>query len=283
MTKRRNLYKRETEFIFTVANFLYLWYNQILKGDETEMKIDRLVSVYSYRSERSSWSNIAPREHHVLAYQQSGCYEHTVGDRVLTFSAGTVAFINNRDTYYVRNRETGTSLCITVDATDAPSTFAVDCGDNPHILGLFRKLYSLRTSVGEAENMMKMSVLYELLAEIYKKNSAEYMTRDTAARVRLARDHMLANCLSREVLTEEAAKLCGVGVKQFRSLFKKQYGTTPTQYMIDVRLGSAAELLSNGGLSVAEAAEAVGFSDAGYFSRLFKRRYLVSPGRYGQG
>ena len=282
MMQRRNLHKREIKRKIKIANSRYLWYNQIVKGDETEMKVDRIVSVYSYRSERSTWSNIAPREHHVLAFQQTGCYEHTFSKRVLTFSAGTVTFINNRDSYHVKKCESGTSLCITLDATDAPETFAVDCSDNPHILGLFRKLYSLRSSVGEAENMLKMSVLYELLSEIHKKNSPEYMTGDKVARIRRARDYMLENCLLREVTSEEAAKLCGVGVKQFRNLFKKQYGTTPTQYMIDVRLNTASELLSNGGLSVGEVAEAVGFSDVGYFSRLFKRRFLVPPGKYGR-
>ncbi len=246
------------------------------------MKVDRVVSVYSYRSDRSTWSNIAPREHQLLAFQVTGSYEHTFGDRVLTFSEGTVAFINSEDSYSVRNLETGTSLCITFDAVDAPPTFTVDCGDNPHILGLFRKLYSLRASLCESDRMMKMSVFYELLSEIYKKNSAQYMTRDTTARIRAARDHMLSNCLQREVTSEEAAKICGVGVKHFRNLFKKQYGTTPTQYMIDVRLGTAAELLTSGGLSVSEAAEAVGFADVGYFSRLFKKRFLVPPGRYGR-
>lgn len=47
-----------------------------------------------------------------------------------------------------------------------------------------------------------------------------------------------------------------------------------------VRIDRAKQLLSDGGPPIGEVAEAVGYDDAGYFSRLFTRRVGVSPSRF---
>jgi len=52
------------------------------------------------------------------------------------------------------------------------------------------------------------------------------------------------------------------------------------QYLIGLRLNEAARLLSSGTHNVKHAAEAVGFSDIYYFSRLFKKRFLCPPSNY---
>ena len=82
------------------------------------------------------------------------------------------------------------------------------------------------------------------------------------------------------VSPSELSAMCEITPKHFRNQFKKLYGTTPTQYVIDLRLNKAAELLIEGGFSVGEAAEMVGFSDIYYFSKLFKKRFLCVPSEF---
>ncbi|SHH01543.1 helix-turn-helix domain-containing protein [Winogradskyella jejuensis] len=59
-------------------------------------------------------------------------------------------------------------------------------------------------------------------------------------------------------------------------LFKKYYGQTPRQYLIDKRLEKSKNLLTNG-ISVTETCYAVGFESIGSFSSLFKRKIGKSP------
>lgn len=59
-------------------------------------------------------------------------------------------------------------------------------------------------------------------------------------------------------------------------LFKKHYGLTPRQYMIDKRIEKAKEQLTNG-MSVTETCFAVGFESLGSFSSLFKTKTGQSP------
>jgi AraC-like DNA-binding protein len=59
-------------------------------------------------------------------------------------------------------------------------------------------------------------------------------------------------------------------------LFKRELGVTPVDFINQLRAEKAFELLC-GGMSVKDTAEAVGFSDAFYFSKVFKRIRGVSP------
>lgn len=57
-------------------------------------------------------------------------------------------------------------------------------------------------------------------------------------------------------------------------------GGSPSDFMKNVRLRKAAELLKAGGLSIAEIAERVGFNTPGYFTKSFKKLFGVLPTQY---
>lgn len=61
-------------------------------------------------------------------------------------------------------------------------------------------------------------------------------------------------------------------------IFKSETGDTPIRHLINIRLERAKELLENGWSgSIQEVAASVGYDDAYHFSKLFKKRYGVSP------
>lgn len=64
-------------------------------------------------------------------------------------------------------------------------------------------------------------------------------------------------------------------------LFKKDLGVTPHKYLTDKRLRAAAAWLSTSqGNNISEIAHLCGFKEPLYFSRLFKKKYGVSPSYY---
>ncbi len=65
----------------------------------------------------------------------------------------------------------------------------------------------------------------------------------------------------------------------FIRAFKGIYGRTPHQYLTDVRIERAKELLERD-VSVTDACFAVGFDSLGSFTTLFKRRAGVTPSEY---
>ena len=61
-------------------------------------------------------------------------------------------------------------------------------------------------------------------------------------------------------------------------IFKMVTGDTPIRYLINIRLDKAKELLeSSTDLNVREIADSVGYDDAYHFSKLFKKRFGISP------
>lgn len=64
-------------------------------------------------------------------------------------------------------------------------------------------------------------------------------------------------------------------------IFYQQYETTPTKYIISLRMQKAQQLLSrNPELSVRQIGETVGYPEQGYFSRIFKKYVGMSPLEY---
>ena len=61
-------------------------------------------------------------------------------------------------------------------------------------------------------------------------------------------------------------------------IFKGETGNTPIRHLINLRLEKARELLEGGYQgSIQEVAALVGYDDAYHFSKLFKKRYGISP------
>ena len=72
----------------------------------------------------------------------------------------------------------------------------------------------------------------------------------------------------------------GMTRRTFYREWKKYYTVTPAQYLIDLRLQCACELLRDPGKKIYEIAAESGFSDPRYFDHCFARRYGCSPQAY---
>jgi AraC-like DNA-binding protein len=66
-------------------------------------------------------------------------------------------------------------------------------------------------------------------------------------------------------------------------IFKEETGDSPINYLIRIRLAKARELLHEGNLPVKAVAKNVGYNDAYYFSKLYKKYYGHPPSRYKAG
>lgn len=81
-----------------------------------------------------------------------------------------------------------------------------------------------------------------------------------------------------EPLTLEAlASMEYLSPSRYSALFRRMTGRSPQQYLIELRLKNARELILSTDLSISEIARSVGYDDALYFSRLFRRHFASSP------
>lgn len=78
---------------------------------------------------------------------------------------------------------------------------------------------------------------------------------------------------------EEIALKSHLAPNYFHRIFRKNFGTTPYQYMLKLRMEHAVKLLSTTNKSVKEIAHECGYENEFYFHRQFKQHYNYSPGQ----
>lgn len=76
------------------------------------------------------------------------------------------------------------------------------------------------------------------------------------------------------------AEACGYSYDYFRHQFQRRTGYSPQQYLIQIRMEAAKELLKNTSMSCTQIANYCGFSDGAQFSTMFRKKYGFSPKNY---
>ncbi len=71
-----------------------------------------------------------------------------------------------------------------------------------------------------------------------------------------------------------------MSIRTFNRRFKQATGRTPSEYLHQVRIGTAKDLLKESNLSIAEISFKVGYSDSAYFASLFKKQVSLTPRQY---
>lgn len=76
------------------------------------------------------------------------------------------------------------------------------------------------------------------------------------------------------------ARLSGSSVAKYSQQFRQKTGTSPINYFLRMKIRHACGLLAETSLRVEEIANAVGFEDPFYFSRIFRQIMGLSPRKF---
>lgn len=108
---------------------------------------------------------------------------------------------------------------------------------------------------------------------------AEYdlTRRDLAERVL---DYMKNHYFHTDLSVGDIARFAGVSPQYLNLLLRNKTGLGIRQNLIRIRLENAADLLSNPGCMVKDAAILTGWKSPFYFGNSFRRQYGCSPGEY---
>ncbi|CAN5417337.1 hypothetical protein BH09VER1_BH09VER1_29230 [soil metagenome] len=93
----------------------------------------------------------------------------------------------------------------------------------------------------------------------------------------LAVQRMISSVPAEEVTLADMAEMAGMSPPYFCSQFKKIFGTSPMESLINHRLHHAAHLLTNWNLNISEIAVQVGYQDLFHFSKMFRKKFGLSP------
>lgn len=97
--------------------------------------------------------------------------------------------------------------------------------------------------------------------------------------IRMAKEYIQKNYM-KPIGLEEISEMLGFNLSYFSALFKKETGKNFLEYLTEVRIANAKELLRETNLSVAEICNRVGYLDQKHFIATFKKYAGIKPGEF---
>ncbi|MBM7642948.1 helix-turn-helix domain-containing protein [Streptococcus loxodontisalivarius] len=144
-------------------------------------------------------------------------------------------------------------------------------------------IFKLCQNEGRHFELLLKSKLHEFIYLLYYyRYVVRKQTDDTYRKnekIRELIDHINNNYqdnLSIEVLSE----FIGYSKTHFMTVFKQHTGTSCTEFVIQVRLNKACDILINSTTPILEVATSIGFNNLSNFNRQFKRYYQMTPSQY---
>jgi len=114
------------------------------------------------------------------------------------------------------------------------------------------------------------ALLYDLLCDISMDLQKSNMINCRYASIYPAVDYIGKTNLA-DIDVSALHKLCHISPSYFRKLFREYTGMAPLKYINHLKIKQAQKMLQSGVLNVTEVAQSLGYTDAMYFSRFYKK------------
>ena len=120
----------------------------------------------------------------------------------------------------------------------------------------------------------------ELLAHLFEENRSPLSA--TSKAMEQAKNCIESEYMSPLLTVNSLSERLHLNRSYFSTTFRNYIGVSPQEYLNRYRLERAAQLLQSSDMSVAQVAVASGYTDFCNFSRMFKRRFGISPSQYAK-
>lgn len=169
----------------------------------------------------------------------------------------------------------------------ANTTISINMQNLPISFGMHQCIHDImHLQVDEGlKRMFLQSKCIELLilqAQAYEQASGKEMqtckTKHDKERIYFARDYLVDHAACPPSLTD-LARIAGLNEFKLKKGFKEVFDTSVFGYLSDFKLNEARNGLLSGAVPIKEVAEQWGYSSVQHFTRAFKKKFGVPPGR----
>lgn len=249
---------------------------------KTEIELNRII----YRYNPLTTYTVDSRDSNSLIYYVHGGHNFDFGTYKLEASGGQLVYIPFGSSYINHSISPRTEFYqidfnFLKDGVYYPIWEHGRVLDQSHsikYLPLFKKNYETYVIRNDAYDFFCTSKLLTIIGMLYEDNQSIRQNTGNIKSIEKTVNY-LRECSSLDTPIEELAKISSMSVSNLEKLFKKHFNVSPLTYRNQIRI-ERAKLLLDGGFSVAEAANKVGFSDVYYFSRVFKKMCGMPPSKY---
>lgn len=263
--------------------------------------------LFTWKGTRSSdEASYHSHDHIELAFVLSGTGKYRINDRYYTVSEGDLIILNPGVKHQAQ----------VLDSSNPATEFFVGFSDiqfngyeknyvplpNHQMISrttgeLRQKLFKLCASIA-AENavcrygryFMLKSYLIQMLLLIIREQTDPVEIKTGCSFDSVNKNYVVEQIVtyleehySEKISLDQIAENMYLSPFYISKIFKSETGDAPIRHLISIRLEKAKELLEQGWTgSIQEVASEVGYDDAYHFSKLFKKKYGISPSQIRQ-
>lgn len=238
------------------------------------MTVSDIINVYTVFSPKGREEIITDRKTYALSFCQSGQITYTHGGKRFVSDTAHAIILPQGQTYQLYGDKSGVFPVINFTSTNfiSDTMILVPIKSPETYIKDFEKMKAL--SLFEGNRTKIMSIFYGILHRLYCDNI------ELPGILCPAMEYLKTNYASHDLNNRMLADVCNISEVYFRKLFSCVYNTTPKQYITDIRIDRAKQLLSDGILKINTIACECGFSNQYHFCRTFKTRTGMTPTEY---
>jgi len=156
----------------------------------------------------------------------------------------------------------------------------IQIGYDEEMVGLYRKMLEVSNGERPGYRQLLSGILIHLLAYLfYREKDKNWKDKEVLNKIDKAR-LMIREKLNSPVSPEELAAALNMSYTWFRRMFRQYTGLAPAQYITQLKIQKARELLSVTSMPIKEIALELGYESIDYFSTLFKKQTGTTPGQF---
>lgn len=153
--------------------------------------------------------------------------------------------------------------------------------NNEEIAYLINKIIKVCSDTSREKDVLADLTLKELLVRIMQTQNLNVLHGEAASHNPLAYviGYIKSN-LNEKISIESLSNKACMSKATFYRLFKRELGISPNDFILTEKMKKAKEMLLKPGIKIASISYELGFSDANYFIRTFKKVVGMTPGAF---
>lgn len=157
---------------------------------------------------------------------------------------------------------------------------------SPELNFIFNQIRSCKAK-GLPQTIYMESKILEILSNITHDHAEKWEKNHISVRLTKTDKRLLKKCekylrdnIGKYPSLNELSNITKMSTSRFLLAFRQYFGTTPYQYLKDLRMNASLTLLLNTEDNITSIAKKLGYKNSGHFSGIFKSYYGITPNKY---
>jgi AraC-like DNA-binding protein len=156
----------------------------------------------------------------------------------------------------------------------------IHIGYDEEMVGLYRKILDISSSEKPGYQQLLSGILIHLLAYLfYRELDKNWKDKVVLTKIDKAR-LIIREKVNTTIYPEELAASLNMSYTWFRRMFRQYTGLAPAQYIVQLKIQKAKEMLSITTKTIKEIALELGYESIDYFSTQFKKQTSQTPTQF---